>query len=266
MHTNQSEQQKIKMDDNLKLALQKFEVRLGVPKVFSGDMLITGDWHIPFTDFDFANLAILVGKKHLKKPRKLCIAGDWIDLSNFSAYVDVVEMPTWAQERDCAREVLKGLLSVFDEIHILMGNHERRLQKFTQGAFEESDILSLITTSDKVRMGNRGWCILNSLDESYRITHPKNYSINQLIVADQLALKYDQHIISFHEHHLGIGWDRYGRHLIVNGGGMVDPKKLAYVVIDDNKSAGMKNGFVLVKNGTPYLFGKSPFTDWSKWI
>jgi hypothetical protein len=47
---------------------------------------------------------------------------------------------------------------------------------------------------------------------------------------------------------------------------MVDPGKLAYVNLDDSKAAAMKQGFVMLKDGTPYIFGKPPMTDWSKWL
>jgi len=28
----------------------------------------------------------------------------------------------------------------------------------------------------------------------------------------------------------------------------------------------MKPGFTMLKNGTPYLFGREPFTDWRRWL
>lgn len=123
----------------------------------------------------------------------------------------------------------------------------------------------MITSSDKVTTSNFGYCLVKTTAGTYRITHPRNYGINQLTVADTMAQKHQQHIISFHEHHLSLGWDRYGKYVIVNGGCMVDPDKLAYVSLDDSKSASMKQGFVMLKNGTPYLFGEAPFTDWDRW-
>jgi hypothetical protein len=86
------------------------------------------------------------------------------------------------------------------------------------------------------------------------------------VVASDLAQKYQQHIIGFHEHHLGMGWDRYKRYVVISGGCLVDVSKLAYVNLDDNRAAGMINGFVMLRNGTPYLFGPEPFTDWDRWL
>lgn len=248
-------------------SIKDYDARMGAPFNLEGDCVIVGDTHAPFTDYDFAMKVAQVGRKHLRKPRKLRIVGDYWDFSNFSAYAAIITPPTWAQERQAAKDLLKYWLEVFDEIDMTMGNHERRLQKFTMGMFDVSDILSLIYSNpDRVRLSNFGWCTLQANGIKYRLTHPRNYSINQLVVAEQLALKHNTNIISFHEHHLGKGWDRYGNHVIINGGCLVDDKKLAYVALDDSKSDQMKRGFVLVKNGIAEPLGEAPFTDWSKWL
>jgi len=90
--------------------------------------------------------------------------------------------------------------------------------------------------------------------------------VNQLVVADQLAQKYQMHIIQHHEHHCAMGWDRYGRYVVVNNGGLFRPDVMAYAVMDDSKSPAMKRGFTLLRGGTPYLFSDEPFTDWSAWL
>lgn len=237
---------------------------LGQPIELEGDFIIMGDVHVPFTDLDWVETAIDIGRKHLETP-KLILAGDFLNNDAFSQYPHLVNIPTWAQERDMAREVFHACLEVFAEIYVIMGNHERRAQKMTAGAFDEIDIFSLLTTNERLITSNYGWCTIKTPTGTWRITHPANYGINQLTVADTLAQKYDQHIISFHEHHLSIGWDRFGRHVVVNGGCMVDPAKLAYVSLDDSKAAAMKQGFVMLRNGTPHIFGNAPITDWSKW-
>ena len=239
--------------------------KLPEPMRLEGDYLVAGDAHLPLYNAAWITRLLSVARKELRRPRKLIFAGDFFNLDVFSAYAQIVPAPTWQQERDAARSTIKAMLSVFDEIIMLMGNHERRLQKFTAGAFEESDLLALITTSDKVKMSPLGYCIVTSGGQVWRITHPRNYSINRLIVPGELALKYEQNIMAFHSHHLGIGWDRFGRYCIVEGGCLVDPAKLAYVSLDDNKSAVMQNGFVLLRGGVPTLFGASPITDWSKY-
>jgi len=243
------------------------EWSLGTPWRLEGDWMIIGDVHVPYTDYEFSQLVALVARKNMSKPRRLLIAGDFFNMDTFSNYIHLVNIPTWKEERDAAKTLLHEWLETFDEIRMLMGNHDRRLQKFVNGEFDETDILSLVISNpDMVKMSGYGYCTIDTPGGVYRVTHPKNYSINQLVVADQLALKFGQHIISFHEHHLSAGYDRYKRYMVVNGGCLVDPDKLAYVKLDDSKSAGMAAGFVMLRNGAPQLFGKSPFTDWQHWL
>ena len=188
-------------------------------------------------------------------------------MDTFSHYEQLVSTPAWKDEREAAKALLHNWLDTFDEIKMLMGNHDRRLQKFVAGAFDETDILSLVIANpERVQMSGFGWCTIQHDAGDWRITHPKNYSINQLNVADQLAQKYAQNIVSFHEHHLGAGFDRYKRFVVVNGGCLVLQDKLAYTTLDDGKNANFAPGFVMLKNGAPYLFGKSPFTDWKHWL
>jgi len=242
---------------------ETFAYSIGDPWRLNGDWLIIGDVHAPFTDYDFAQLPAMIAKIYLRKPRRLLIAGDTFNMDAFSTYSDVIQMPTWKQERDGIRQLFSEWYEVFDEIWLLMGNHDRRMQKFTGAAFDESDILSLIgVRPDKTQYSPFGFCTIETQYGVYRVTHPRNYSINQLVVADQLAQKYQQHIISHHEHHVAMGYDRYKNFIIINNGCLADPNKFAYVVLDDSKSAGMEQSFVLLTEGYPRLLANEPFTNW----
>jgi hypothetical protein len=107
--------------------------------------------------------------------------------------------------------------------------------------------------------------LVNTSQGTYRVTHGSDYGINQLTVAEQMAHKYRQHIISHHEHHASVGMDRYKNWILVNGGGLFDSDSLAYTKIEDSKKANMANGFTMLLNGYPYLF-TDKFTDWNFWL
>ena len=94
------------------------------------------------------------------------------------------------------------------------------------------------------------------------MTHPKNYSRNRLMTAGELANKFQTNIINFHEHHIGKALDRWGRWVIINGGDLADPEKLAYCKLDDNTMPAMSNGITVLQDGCATLLGKKPFTDW----
>jgi hypothetical protein len=234
---------------------------LPTPLELTGDWLIVGDVHAPYVSPAYALRVVQVARKN--KVKNLLIAGDFWDYSNHSIYDDVVPPASWQTEKAAGKRIIQEWGAWFSRVEFLMGNHERRKEKKLQGHEDDEDIFSpLAAVCKNMHSTNYGWAEVYSGSEKYRITHPKAYSINQLTVADALALKYDCHVISFHEHHLAIGLDRYGRHIIINGGCLVDCGALAYVALDDSKAAAMVNGFVMVKRGTPTLFGPPPFTDW----
>lgn len=243
-----------------------FESDLGEPLTLSGDYIIIGDVHAPCTDYDFAALPALIAKKHLRKPRRLIITGDLFNLDQFSTYDRVNGIPSWQEERAAARQLLKEWLRVFDEVVWLAGNHERRLSRETWGQLQMDDIAQMVLSSDRLRVSKFGHCTIDTPTGAWRITHARNYSVNQLVVADQLAQKFQCNIISHHEHHLAIGWDRYKHFVIVNNGGLFDQSKLAYVTLDDSKSPNMVKGFTMLRGGYPYIFGPAPFTNWDDWL
>ena len=239
-------------------------VALGTPFTLQGDFIIVGDIHVPTTDYDFASLVLVIAKKYGIK--QLIIAGDTFNMDAFSLYEAISETPSWEQERDAARILFHDWLEWFDDIYVIMGNHDRRLQKWAGGQLDETDIFGMITSSDKVHVSNYGYLTVKTRQGDYLVTHSKNYSVNQLTVASELAQKYQCHIISHHEHHSAIGWDRFGRYVIVNNGGLFDQNKMAYVMLENGKNPVMKNSFCMLRNGSVKVFGKEPFTDWSEYL
>lgn len=233
----------------------------GKPPELSGDYMVVGDVHLPHVDWGFAALVGRVARRH--GLTKLIVAGDFLDAAAFSTYPRVMRPAAWKRERDAARALVGEWVQQFDSILFLMGNHERRLQRWTMGELDQDDIFSMVTTSPKCTYTQWGWCIVRSGAQDWRVTHARNYSLNPLTVADSLAQKFQSHVIDHHEHKLAQGLDRYGRYVIVNNGGLFDPSKLLYTRLDDNKSPVMAQGFTRLQNGTATLYGKSPFTDWS---
>lgn len=237
---------------------------LPTPLELTGDWVIVGDVHAPYVSPLWAERVVKVARK--RRIKNLLIAGDFWDYSNYSIYDDVVPPASWQTEKAAGKRIMKAWGAWFSRVEFLMGNHERRKEKRLQGHEDDEDIFSpLAAVCRNMHSSNYGWADVTSGGEKYRVTHPKNYSVQSLAVADQLALKYDCHIISFHEHHLAKGVDRYGRHIIINGGCLVDPAMLAYVGLDDNKAAAMVNGFVTLRAGVADLYGPHPFTDWGQY-
>lgn len=239
-----------------------FDVDFGKPLSLVGNAIVAGDIHVPTTNFEFAMRIISVAKYYGIKI--LILAGDIYNFDLFSKYPRQTIMVSWAQERDAGRTLFQMFQEHFDEIYVIMGNHDRRMIKWADGHLDETDVFGLITTSPKVHVSNFGYLTIKSGSENWLITHSTEYSVNQLTVADQLAQKYKSNVITHHEHHVAKGRDRYKSFTIINNGGLFAQEKMAYVNLDTSKKPNMANGFTALVNGCGHLYTPYPsFTDWS---
>ena len=239
-----------------------FEVNFGQPLSLLGNAIITGDIHVPTTNFDFSKRIRSVAK--FWGIKTLIIAGDVYNFDLFSKYPRQTVMISWAQERDAGKLLFEMFTDYFDVIYVLMGNHDRRMIKWADGHLDETDVFGLITTSPKVHVSNFGYCTIKSGSENWLVTHSTEYSVNQLTVADQLAQKYKSNVITHHEHHVAKGRDRYKSFTIINNGGLFAQEKMAYTQLDTSKKPNMANGFTALVNGCGHLYTPYPsFTDWT---
>ena len=229
-----------------------------------GEYVVTGDYQIDTHSAHFVErmLAVAAG---LPKPRTLIIAGDFINADAFSTYDQEVPLSSFDDEVEAGRAVFAQLLSVFGRVYWLMGNHERRVSRRTRAALQPRHLWALLCADKRVEVSSWGHCVIdNPNGNDWRITHGSDYGVNQLTVADVLAQKYQQNIISHHEHHLAIGWDRFKRYVIINNGGLFEQSNMPYVVLDDSKHANMQNGFTVLSWGYPVVYGPEPFTNWGR--
>lgn len=245
-----------------------FNVDLGRPWMFDEpNALIVGDVQIPTSDYDWLALVLAIGEEYLKPPRRLIIAGDLINADAFKTYENDEPEPSWEHEIQAGEAFLSEVLEIYDDVRWFLGNHERRVGKRTKTSITPIMLLRLMTRDPRVSISSWGHCVVrNPFGWDWRVTHARNYSINQLTVADQLAQRYQQNIIQHHEHHLAKGMDRYKRYVIINNGGLFDQQKMAYVMKDDSKSADMMNGFTLLRDGHADLFGPEGYTRWKMWL
>jgi DNA-binding Lrp family transcriptional regulator len=239
---------------------------LGKPWRLNGDWIVVGDVHLNTTNKGFMQRPLQVAERMLTGQRRLMISGDLLNADSWSTYDSITPLPSFGKELRAARYFFDMYLEVFDEIWVTQGNHDRRIQKQSKNAISPEDLMRMISHDPRIKVSHWGHAVIDTPTGEWRCTHGSEFSVNTLVVADQMAQKYKQHIISHHQHHCSIGWDRYKRFVIIDNGGLFDEDSLAYVMLDDNKRPRMANGFTALVNGTPYLFGQSPMTDWSWWI
>jgi len=217
----------------------------------TGDWMICGDPHCPFVDWQMAEQVAARASNY--SIRKLLIGGDVFDMQAMSVYSAIVPRARIGAQEAAAEYLIQSWSEQFDEIDMILGNHDCRLLRLLNGAMPDStfeDIfMSLMGNPDKVRISTYAYAIIESEHGDWRVTHPRNYSRVPLSMARQLAHKYHQHIVSFHEHHDAEGFDTSGDYVVRNVGCLADPEKFAYVQLVDSTAPKMMQSFGMIKNG-----------------
>lgn len=231
--------------------------------VFSGNAVITGDYHMPYVDYQFANVMLETSAKILGGKKRLIIAGDLFNMDVFSVFPPLNSLrPSFRTELNSAISLLRDMRQEFDVIDILLGNHERRIIYQVLGEISSAEIEKLVNT-DGVRFHDYGYCVLETELGDWRVTHQRNYSRSAQTVGVKLAHKFRQHIITHHQHKVSKGYDTSGENVVIDNGCMADPEKLDYVNLVDSTSPVMKQSFVVVRDGTGLLFANDrQFTDY----
>lgn len=245
-------------------APELFAVKYEDPLELDGDFVIIGDIHAPCTDYDFAQLPQAIARA--MRIKNLIIAGDLVNAEWAGIYERIMPQPEWDREVQAARQLFKEWLEWFTAIYVLTGNHDRRVARISGGEVNLRHVIASMTNDERVTVSLRDRCFAQSGGARWLIAHGGNYSINQLTVGDQIASKYGCHVITHHQHHLAIGWNRYKQWVVVDNGALVDENKLAYIAEKTTKSACMAKGFTVLRAGTPYVFGEAPFTNWEDWL
>lgn len=248
-----------------------YDGALCLPGDLGGGLMIAADIHAPCTDWKMATRVALVGQRYLEEPRRLVIAGDLMNYDVFSRYENLLPLPTIKQEIDAAKFAIQLWLNTFDRIYLVLGNHDYRWLKAMHGVFEEELLIDMLG----MMLGNEERLTINLYSYldiecertgSWRVTHMPRYSKIPLSKARSLSnVTKDRHLMLAHQHHASIALDESGHFLLVDIPALVDPEKLAYVALADTDIPRMKCGFVMLKNGWPYLFAEG-MTDWSFWL
>lgn len=228
----------------------------------TGDWMVCADLHLPFVDVGLAGQMVQTAQR--RKVRNLIVVGDIFYNQALGPFAAVVPEPD--EETTCAlaSAVMGEWLEWFKDVRMLCGNHDLRLAKQLSGALRARDVLaalhSRLGADERVQWSILGYTTIDTPAGEWRVTHPRNYSINALFVAARLATRCRTHIITAHEHRTAIGFDPSGQSIIVNVGCMADPAKLAYVMLTDTTRPVMTQSYAAIVDGRVTLY--SPHAAW----
>ena len=236
--------------------------------VFDGEPRLTGDWvicgdvHLPTTDFALAERMLETARE--LDMRRLLIVGDLCNFEAFSKYEHLVPPPAFETEIRVAVRLMARLAQHFEEILLVLGNHEHRLLRRSNGNINATMLGHILNAAGgKLRVSPYSHAVIESGGQKWRATHQRNYSRVKGRLADQLAQKYQANILSFHQHHVSVQRDTWNRYTVIDAGGLYDDSKMGYVKLVDSNMPVMARGFVLLVGGVGHLF--TPYMSMTAW-
>jgi len=227
------------------------------------DYMISCDYHSPYYGELWINRYLTMAQKYGIK--KQIVVGDLFDMDFAKSHpITDGEERSFIDEEEKHSDPLIRALSWFDETWLVCGNHETRISRITEARVQFSQLVSYFckdlvqkkfnfTVFDKVQIG-----------EKFLLVHPKSYSQISGATAVRLAEKYHKHILAAHGHFCAFRWDRSGKYMGIDIGGMFDQRKIAYVNLLSTTHPAWNPGFSMIYQGFPYLFHGG--TDFSFWL
>jgi len=234
------------------------------PYIKGNNVVVIGDLELPYADYDLVNKMFMVAET-LARPRYLVIAGDMFHMDAFSMWPKSHNgQASFDQELKAAQAIIKRAAEVFDEIHILTGNHERRLLYRTLGELYPEH-LALMLGADSLYFYIHSWCTLETKNGPWRITHQKEYAKASQTIGVTLAHKYQINVITHHRHRASVGFDTSGNFIVIDNGCMADENKCQYRGLLDTTYPIWNKGFVVFQDGVAVLCSTNKaLTNWNK--
>ena len=238
-----------------------FDVPMFKSEILPDDnYMISCDYHSPYHNEVWINRLLAIAE--LFNIRKSIIIGDLFDME-FAKHWYSPNTKTLDDESEETQPVIQAL-DYFDENILVCGNHEARPGRMTDGRIQAKHLFHLFgkdiwdrkfkyTEYDKIWIGDK-WLLV----------HPRSYSQISPSVAKRLAEKFHRNIINSHGHLVGMTYDRSGKYLAIDLGGMFQPSKIEYINMSTTTHPAWKNGFGMIRNG--HFFHFTDATDWDFWL
>lgn len=214
--------------------------RYDKPPKFPSDCLILCDSHIPYHDAKFIN-KVLVLAQNWKLPN-LLLAGDVMDMAALS-FFSHKPTETLSKELDAAESFFKIAGEIFENILMLMGNHERRFLHYLKEQLGMKYLMRLLD-EHKAVVSEYSYAFV----EDWLVGHPRNASVIPGRVPVFLSRKYPRHnVASGHGHLAGMAYCEDGERLAIDIGCSVDPKRLDWISENLGTRPSLAQGALILK-------------------
>lgn len=155
-----------------------------------------------------------------------------------------------------ATKAIRAMKECFSEVHIIIGNHEGRFLRALDTPLVPDEITKLVEAGDwKILPFYFSYVISNG--EKFRIEHPRSTA---KYAAEQLAGKYQCHILMAHSHRLSWGWDISGNFYAIQIGHCVDELRLPYAAQRSSLATHLLAACI-IRDGHPHILHQK--VDWN---
>ena len=227
------------------------------------DYMISCDHHAPYFSELWVNRKLVIADKFgIKKNIEV---GDLFDFDFIKMHkpIDGEKRLGLDGEVEHCNPLIKAL-DYFDENNVLRGNHEWRASRYTDSKIQARHLFGIFgaeiwkkkfkySVYDKMMIGKK-----------WMLVHPQSYSQISGSTAVRLAEKFHRHVLNAHGHFIALRYDRSGKYMGIDLGGMFDKSKISYINLQTTTHPIWNNGFGMIYDGHFYHFHEG--TDWKYWL
>jgi len=236
------------------------------PTLPDGDYMVSCDYHAPYHSEVWINRFLRIADKFGIK--KNIIVGDLFDMdfAKWALFKQSKEEgekdSTLDKEKAQVEPVIKAL-DYFDKNEAITGNHEFRIDRLTSGTVQGRHIMKLFWGDEFAQKINVSSYDKLWIGDKWLVVHPQSYSQIGGSVAIRLAEKFQCHVMNAHGHFIALRYNRSGRYMGIDLGGMFDVRKVEYVNKKTTTHPFWNNGFAALVDGHFWHFHGA--TDWKYW-
>lgn len=230
------------------------------------------DLHVPLHSRLFVERLAKVMRYH--RVRNLVIGGDLADYDMLSRFPKAQRVAEWKKASRIIGDMILYLAEYVDELVVVPGNHDRRIQNKLDQPYSMEDILgqalglrqrprcSILTTEhDYIYIGRSHE---DPLKAGWVGGHPRFFSSTPAKGMADVADRVSRNTIGSHNHLVGLMKSRRG-YTAIDPGCMCSAELTPYHVTSDGLSryGNWQQGYVLILDGYPQLFADG-LTDWRR--
>ena len=216
-------------------------------------IIVASDVQIPYFDRDLMRRMFHIAKA--LRIEAIVWLGDLMDMPIFSSFG--VDDPTTRFERESriTEAVLREAAELGVRQYWSYGNHEARLLKKFVGELSMERLAYTIGVSDMIRSGKLVTSDNPTLTTGYnwQLTHPAQYGSSPLVTPGYIADLEQQHVVAGHAHHWAMGKSPSGKFMVIEAGGLFEPRNMRYIQHRPSKHRAQCKGFVILEHGFPHL-------------